>query len=97
MVQTVYSPRRPAARMDAQFERKVKNCIQSLVRTKLSGAKCPNGCAHTDVRVEIVGNWEEGEFSAFVTRACCPAFVLVANNLLARAADERRTSRTIAA
>ena len=93
MIQTVYQPIHAAEAIDGAYEQRLKSCIESLILSKLERTKCPNGCKDHKIVVSIKGRWEEGDFEARVDDACCGAYAILANEILSRAADERRPVR----
>lgn len=78
------------SRLLPALEARVKNCIVSLVTSRLTGLKCPKHCETCDIEVEISGKWADGDFVAHVTSGCCAAYVMHANARLSGAAMERR-------
>jgi hypothetical protein len=93
MIQTVYQPVHSAEALDRQYEQRLKSCIESLILSKLERTRCPNGCKEHRVKVSINGRWEEGEFEARVDKACCGAYMMLANEVLRCVAEERSPRR----
>lgn len=96
MIQIHYSAASGNASLHPAFEARIKNCIESLIRTRLNGSRC-RSCEATNLTIVISGNWREGEFSARVRRACCPAFQTEADEALNCASRERRPRSRYAA